>query len=113
MDSPTLSEFDLHLFAEGRHWHIYNVLGAHVCRNRGVEGVRFAVWAPHDSAVSVAGDFNEWEKVELKTAGPSKGIDTPIALLLSKSKGLILIYDLTSSIYYFLFFLSIACINAL
>ena len=60
MDSPTLSEFDLHLFAEGRHWHIYNVLGAHVCRNRGVEGVRFAVWAPHASAVSVAGDFNEW-----------------------------------------------------
>ena len=60
MDSPTLSEFDLHLFAEGRHWHIYNVLGAHVCRSRGTEGVRFAVWAPHAKAVSVVGDFNRW-----------------------------------------------------
>ncbi|MBL3556904.1 MULTISPECIES: 1,4-alpha-glucan branching protein GlgB [Marinobacter] len=61
MDSPTLSEFDLHLFSEGRHWHIYNVLGAHVCRTRNTEGVRFAVWAPHARSVSVVGDFNHWD----------------------------------------------------
>lgn len=61
MESPPLSEFDLHLFGEGRHWHIYNVLGAHLCRVKGVEGVRFAVWAPNAAQVSVIGDFNDWQ----------------------------------------------------
>lgn len=61
MESPTLSEFDLHLFNEGRHWHIYNVLGAHPCQSEGKEGVRFAVWAPQAAAVSVIGDFNDWD----------------------------------------------------
>lgn len=60
MDSPTLSDFDLYLFGEGRHWHIYNVLGAHPCRQQGTEGVRFAVWAPNARSVSVVGDFNGW-----------------------------------------------------
>ncbi|WP_375193474.1 1,4-alpha-glucan branching protein GlgB [Marinobacter sp.] len=61
MDSPTLSDFDLHLFSEGRHWHIYNVLGAHLCRSKSGEGVRFAVWAPNAREVSVVGDFNGWQ----------------------------------------------------
>jgi 1,4-alpha-glucan branching enzyme len=61
MESPALSEFDLHLFAEGRHWHIYNVLGAHPVTVRGKEGVRFAVWAPNARSVSVVGDFNSWD----------------------------------------------------
>lgn len=61
MESPTLSEFDLYLLAEGRHWHIYNVLGAHPMAHKGTEGVRFAVWAPNARAVSVVGDFNDWD----------------------------------------------------
>ncbi|MBY6032335.1 1,4-alpha-glucan branching protein GlgB [Marinobacter daepoensis] len=61
MESPALSDFDLHLFAEGRHWHIYNVLGAHPVRHRNTEGVRFAVWAPNAHSVSVVGDFNHWD----------------------------------------------------
>ncbi|MGM0767634.1 MAG: 1,4-alpha-glucan branching protein GlgB [Pseudomonadota bacterium] len=61
MESPSLSEFDLHLFAQGKHWHIYNVLGAHLCQHHGKEGVRFAVWAPSAVSVSVVGDFNDWE----------------------------------------------------
>lgn len=56
-----ISEFDLHLFGEGRHWHIYNVLGAHPCSLNGEEGVRFATWAPGAEAVSVVGDFNGWD----------------------------------------------------
>ncbi|HDP90084.1 MAG TPA: 1,4-alpha-glucan branching enzyme, partial [Thioalkalivibrio sp.] len=42
-----ISNFDLHLFGEGRHWHIYRVLGAHPCVIDDVPGVRFAVWAPN------------------------------------------------------------------
>ena len=58
---PQLSDFDLHLFGQGRHWHIYKILGAHVCEVQGVTGVRFATWAPNAERVSIVGDFNEWD----------------------------------------------------
>lgn len=64
MESPALNDFDLHLFSEGRHWHIYNVLGAHPIKHQGVEGVRFAVWAPNARAVAVIGDFNGWDATQ-------------------------------------------------
>tara|TARA_R110002167_G_scaffold2226_9_gene11447 strand:- start:3996 stop:6173 length:2178 start_codon:yes stop_codon:yes gene_type:complete len=53
-------DLDLHLFAEGRHWHIYNLLGAHPSCIDGVDGVYFAVWAPAAKRVSVIGNFNNW-----------------------------------------------------
>ncbi|MFA7095214.1 MAG: 1,4-alpha-glucan branching protein GlgB [Gammaproteobacteria bacterium] len=58
---PQLSEFDLHLFGEGRHWHAYRFLGAHVHIVDGIEGVLFATWAPNAQRVSVVGDFNNWD----------------------------------------------------
>ena len=54
---PLLSEFDLYLFGEGRHWNAYNKLGAHPRTIDGVSGVNFAVWAPNADGVSVIGDF--------------------------------------------------------
>ena len=57
---PTIGDLDLHLFSEGRHQHIYRVLGAHCCEHEGVAGVRFATWAPNAQRVSVVGDFNHW-----------------------------------------------------
>jgi 1,4-alpha-glucan branching enzyme len=59
--APQLSEFDLHLFAEGKHWHIYRILGAHRVQVDEIPGVRFAVWAPSAERVSVVGDFNNWD----------------------------------------------------
>jgi 1,4-alpha-glucan branching enzyme len=58
---PQLSDFDLHLFGEGRHRHAYRFLGAHDHQVDGVAGVRFAVWAPNAERVSVVGDFNRWD----------------------------------------------------
>ncbi len=58
---PQISDYDLHLFGEGRHWKIYNVLGAHVCTVDDILGVQFAVWAPNAERVSVIGDFNIWD----------------------------------------------------
>ncbi len=53
-----LTEFDLHLMGEGRHYDTYEKLGAHVIALEGVRGVQFAVWAPSARRVSVVGDFN-------------------------------------------------------
>ena len=57
---PTLGALDLHLITEGRHRDLGMVLGAHQATMDGVEGVRFAVWAPNASRVSVVGGFNHW-----------------------------------------------------
>lgn len=55
-------ELDQYLFGQGTHYDIYRKLGAHaVTRNR-KKGVYFAVWAPNAKAVSVVGDFNEWDR---------------------------------------------------
>ncbi len=59
--APQLSDFDLHLFAEGRHWHAYRFMGAHPHEVDGIAGVLFAVWAPNAERVSVVGDFNAWD----------------------------------------------------
>jgi len=59
--SPQLSDFDLHLFGEGNHHRIYLKLGAHPGRVDGLDGTRFAVWAPNAERVSVVGAFNLWD----------------------------------------------------
>ena len=56
-----LTEFDLHLMGEGRHYDTYEKLGAHMKTIEGVAGVHFAVWAPSAKRVSVVGDFNRWD----------------------------------------------------
>lgn len=58
---PQLSSDDLYLFAEGKHYQIYEKLGAHPMTINGVKGTYFAVWAPHARAVSVVGNFNLWD----------------------------------------------------
>jgi 1,4-alpha-glucan branching enzyme len=58
---PQLTDFDLHLFGEGRHSHAYNFLGANEHEIDGVAGILFAVWAPNAERVSVLGDFNHWD----------------------------------------------------
>lgn len=58
---PYLSDLDLHLLAEGNHWHSYERLGAQLRTVNGTTGVNFAVWAPNAQGVSVIGDFNEWD----------------------------------------------------
>ncbi|MEK6406398.1 MAG: 1,4-alpha-glucan branching protein GlgB [Acidobacteriota bacterium] len=58
---PLLSDYDLHLMAEGTHYRNYEKLGSHIRVVDGVRGVHFAVWAPNANRVSVIGDFNQWD----------------------------------------------------
>ena len=57
-----ITEYDIYLFREGKHFSLYEKLGAHVMNVKGVEGTFFAVWAPNAMSVSVIGNFNGWQK---------------------------------------------------
>ncbi len=59
---PLLTDYDLHLLGEGRHWDSYRRLGAHLREIDGIKGVNFAVWAPNAESVSIIGDFNRWDR---------------------------------------------------
>ncbi|TCZ54281.1 1,4-alpha-glucan branching protein GlgB [Roseicella aquatilis] len=56
-----LGAMDMYLFAEGRHFELAKVFGAQAMTVEGVQGVRFALWAPNAQRVSVVGDFNGWD----------------------------------------------------
>jgi len=58
---PTVGNVDVHLFHEGTHRRLWEVLGAHVRTVAGVSGVSFSVWAPNARRVSVVGDFARWD----------------------------------------------------
>jgi 1,4-alpha-glucan branching enzyme len=62
MNSDGLTDFDLHLIAEGTHYRTYEKLGAHPGYLDGVAGTFFRVWAPNASRVSVIGNFNGWNR---------------------------------------------------
>jgi 1,4-alpha-glucan branching enzyme len=57
----SIGELDRHLLGEGSHLRPWQVLGARPWRQENIEGVRFCVWAPEASRVSVVGSFNEWD----------------------------------------------------
>ena len=58
---PTMGDLDLHLFNEGTHRRLWEVMGAHPREMDGVQGCSFAVWAPTARRVSVIGDFCDWD----------------------------------------------------
>jgi 1,4-alpha-glucan branching enzyme len=60
------SDFDIHLFRSGKHFKLYEKLGAHRVTFKNQEGTYFAVWAPNASAVSVIGNFNYWNNNDHK-----------------------------------------------
>ena len=58
---PTLGDLDLHLFGQGAHRRLWEVLGARTMTHQGVDGTAFAVWAPAARAARVVGDWNGWD----------------------------------------------------
>src|SRR5690349_6108777 len=60
-DLTRMSPEDLWLWNQGRHFQIERLLGAHLGTASGARGAYFGVWAPNAEAVSVVGDFNNWD----------------------------------------------------
>ncbi len=64
-------EVPLYLFHEGSNSHAYEYFGAH---RKTKNSVAFRVWAPDAEAVSLVGDFNDWDvKATPMTALPKSG----------------------------------------
>ena len=57
-----LTEQDLYLFNQGRHYRAYEKLGSHLTSFDGQPGANFGVWAPNAHGVTVIGSFNDWNK---------------------------------------------------
>jgi 1,4-alpha-glucan branching enzyme len=55
-----LTDHDIYLFKEGRHYRLYEKFGSHPGEVAEEAGTHFAVWAPNAGRVCVFGDFNSW-----------------------------------------------------
>ena len=55
-----ITDEQIYLFHEGTNYKAYHMLGTHFVSLDGHMGIRFGVWAPNASWVSVVGDFNGW-----------------------------------------------------
>ena len=72
--SGGVTEQDLRLFREGRHYRLYDKWGARFGVDaQGAPGVYFTVWAPDAERVSLIGDFTGWKEDDnlLRVAGNS------------------------------------------
>lgn len=68
-------------FFNGDCFDAYRILGAHPCSDNGIEGWRFAVWAPGATAVEVCGGFDGWEAgVPMEKPIPACGAHSSPAL---------------------------------
>lgn len=63
MDSVSkyLKEPDLYLFDRGDAQRAYFTFGCHKLPEAGPDAYLFVVWAPHAKAVSLVGEFNDWD----------------------------------------------------
>jgi 1,4-alpha-glucan branching enzyme len=68
------TDFDISLFATGKHYHLHQKFGAHPVEVDGEAGVYFSVFAPAAKKVSVTGDFSDWKAVTLHPRWDSSGI---------------------------------------
>lgn len=78
-----ISRFQTYLFNSGDNFKSYEMLGSHKVKIDGVDGWRFAVWAPKAVNVRVVGDFNDWNGYDkmlerIETSGVWYGFFTDI-----------------------------------
>ncbi|WP_163537930.1 1,4-alpha-glucan branching protein GlgB [Gracilibacillus sp. YIM 98692] len=93
-----ITDYDHYLFHQGTHYFSYQFLGCHPYRSHHITGWQFVVWAPNATAVSLAGDFNDWTGYDypltrISTSGLWAGTfteideETPYKFLITPSNG--------------------------
>ncbi len=60
--SDFITDYDIYLFREGKHFSLHHKMGAHLMEFNSTLGTFFAVWAPNAKTVSVIGNFNGWNR---------------------------------------------------
>jgi len=95
-DVTLLTDHDIYLFKEGSHFRLYEKLGSHVLSRDGKKGTYFAVWAPNARSVSVAGDFNGWNKESHPLRGRKDGSGIWEGFVEGVSQGAIYKYHIKS-----------------
>ena len=73
MVSSLLKDENIYLFHTGKYYHSYEMFGAHITDENNEKGVRFSLWAPRAQAVSVIGDFNNWDRSRNRMERISEG----------------------------------------
>ncbi len=62
-------EKELYLFNKGEHFESYQIMGSKRSTEDMQDGWRFTVWAPNAKAVSLIGDFSNWEPIHMTLIG--------------------------------------------
>lgn len=60
--TPSFSMVDVYLFDKGEHFELYKVLGSHYCTHDGMQGCKFAVYAPNALYVHLRCDMGNWRE---------------------------------------------------
>ena len=90
-----LTEQDLYLFNQGRHYRAYEKLGSHLTSVDGRPGASFSVWAPNARSVNVIGSFNDWNK-DSHPLGPRESSGIWEGFIPGVSKGAVYKYHIVS-----------------
>ena len=70
--NPYINKDDIYLFNIGEAQQAYATFGCHYVRS--IDAHRFIVWAPNARAVSVVGDFNNWDRAAAPMQKDETGI---------------------------------------
>lgn len=97
MKLNAIDAYSTFLYHQGTNHESYRLFGAHFTVLRRKSCVRFAVWAPHAQAVSVVGDFNQWDAATHPMHRSEYGNGIWVAYIPGLTEGTIYKYAITTA----------------
>ena len=87
MRISAIDAYSTYLFHQGTNYSSYRMFGAHATVWKQKACIRFCVWAPHARAVSVVGDFNNWDASVTPMERAKQGIGIWVAYVPGLKEG--------------------------
>ena len=97
MKVSAIDDYSTYLFHQGTNYNSYSLFGSHFVTQDHKNCVRFVVWAPHAQAVSVVGDFNNWDTKTNPMEKVQSGNGIWVAYIEDMKEGEIYKYAITTS----------------